>query len=145
VGAQRILGAYAWRKILDAGGRIVAGSDFPVEGVPPRLGLYAAVTRQDPQGQPEGGWYPAERLTLEEAVRIFTVEPAYAAFAEHRRGRLAVGQDADLTVFDRALAADASLLETEVEMTIVGGRVVHASAWAQADADAGAGPRSKPE
>ncbi|HWN69511.1 MAG TPA: amidohydrolase [Haliangium sp.] len=134
VGAERIRGAYAWRKILDAGGRIVGGSDFPVEAVPPRLGLYAAVTRQDAQGQPAGGWYPAERLTLEEAVRIFTVEPAYAAFAEHRRGRLAVGQDADLTVFDRALAADASLLATEVEMTIVGGRVVHASDWAQARA-----------
>lgn len=134
VGAARIRGAYAWRKILDTGGRIVGGSDFPVEAVPPRLGLYAAVTRQDPAGQPAGGWYPEERLTLEEAVRIFTVEPAYAAFAEHRRGRLAVGQDADLTVFDRALAADASLLATEVEMTIVGGRVVHASAWAQARA-----------
>jgi predicted amidohydrolase YtcJ len=147
VGPQRILGAYAWRKILDAGGRIVAGSDFPVEAVPPRLGLYAAVTRQDAQGQPAGGWYPAERLTLEEAVRIFTAEPAYAEFAEHHRGRLAVGYDADLTVFDRALAADASLLRTEVEMTIVGGRVVHVSAWAQAQAGtgAGAGPRTKPE
>ena len=132
VGAARISGAYAWRKILDAGGRIVGGSDFPVEAVPPRLGLYAAVTRQDPSGQPAGGWYAGERLTLEEAVRIFTVEPAYASFAEHRRGRVAVGLDADLTVFDRALAADASLLATEIEMTIVAGRVVHASAWAQA-------------
>jgi predicted amidohydrolase YtcJ len=139
VGAQRIRGAYAWRQILAAGGRIVGGSDFPVEDVPPRLGLYAAVTRQDASGQPPGGWYPEERLTLEEAVRIFTVEPAYASFAEHRRGRVAVGLDADLTVFDRALVADASLLQTEVELTIVGGRVVHASAWAQAGAG---GPES---
>jgi hypothetical protein len=131
VGAARIRGAYAWRQILNAGGRIVGGSDFPVEQVAPRLGLYAAVTRQDASGQPAGGWYPAERLTLDEAVRIFTVEPAYASFAEQRRGRIAVGYDADLTVFDRPLAADASLLETEIEMTIVGGRVVHASAWAQ--------------
>jgi hypothetical protein len=132
VGPARIGGAYAWRKILDAGGRIVGGSDFPVEAVPPRLGLYAAVTRQDASGQPAGGWHAQERLTLEEAVRIFTVEPAYASFAEHRRGRVALGQDADLTVFDRALAADASLLATEIELTIVSGRVVHASAWAQA-------------
>jgi hypothetical protein len=131
VGPARIRGAYAWRKILDAGGRIVGGSDFPVEQVAPRLGLYAAVTRQDASGQPAGGWYPAERLTLEEAVRIFTVETAYASFAEQRRGRVAVGFDADLTVFDRPLAAGATLLETGVEMTIVGGRVVHASAWAQ--------------
>jgi predicted amidohydrolase YtcJ len=132
VGPARIRGAYAWRKILAAGGRIVGGSDFPVEAVSPRLGLYAAVTRQDASGQPPGGWYPEERLTLEEAVRIFTVEPAYASFAEHRRGRIAVGLDADLTVFDRPLAADASLLTTEIELTIVAGRVVHASAWAQA-------------
>jgi predicted amidohydrolase YtcJ len=132
VGPARIGGAYAWRKILDAGGRIVGGSDFPVEAVPPRLGLYAAVTRQDASGRPAGGWHAQERLTLEEAVRIFTVEPAYASFAEHRRGRVAVGQDADLTVFDRALAADATLLATEIELTIVSGRVVHESAWAQA-------------
>jgi predicted amidohydrolase YtcJ len=131
VGAERIRGAYAWRKILDAGGRIVGGSDFPVEQVAPRLGLYAAVTRQDAAGQPAGGWYPAERLTLEEAVRIFTVDTAYASFAEQRRGRIAVGFDADLTVFDRPLAASATLLDTGIEMTIVGGRVVHASAWVQ--------------
>lgn len=125
VGPERIRGAYAWRRILDTGGRIVGGSDFPVEEVAPRLGLYAAVTRQDARGQPPGGWYPAQRLTLDEAVRAFTVEPAYAGFVEHRRGRIAAGMDADLTVFDRALAADATLLELGVDMTIVGGEVVH--------------------
>ncbi|WP_428265937.1 amidohydrolase [Haliangium sp.] len=125
VGPERIRGAYAWRAVLAAGGRIVGGSDFPVEQVAPRYGLYAAVTRQDPAGQPPGGWYPDQRLSLDEAVRIFTVAPAYAAFAEARRGRLAVGFDADITVFDGPLAPDASLLSREAALTVVAGRVVY--------------------
>lgn len=124
VGAARIGGAYAWRKILAAGGRIVAGSDFPVEEVPPLLGLHAAVTRQDIHGKPPGGWYPAERLSLEEAVRIFTSEAAYASFSEHRRGRIAPGQDADITVFGQPLTPGMELLEAGIDMTIVAGRVV---------------------
>lgn len=124
VGPERIRGAYAWRSILESGGRIVAGSDFPVEGVSPLLGIYAAVTRQDAEGQPAGGWYPGQRMTLDEAVRSFTVEPAYAGFLEERLGILRPGHAADLTVFDRALAADRSLLDTKIDLTIVGGRVV---------------------
>jgi len=130
LGDGRVEGAYAWRRVLDAGGRIVAGSDFPVEGVSPLLGVYAAVTRQDADGTPDGGWYPEQRLTLDEALRSFTVEPAFGAFAEARRGRLTPGYLADVTVFDRTLAADGSLLSTGVEMTLLGGRAVHISAWA---------------
>ena len=124
VGSARIRGAYAWRQILDTGGRILGGSDFPVEEVSPLLGLHAAVTRQDAGGKPPGGWYPAERLGLEEAVRIFTSEPAYASFTEHRRGRIEPGMDADLTVFGQPLTPGMALLEAGIDMTIVAGRVV---------------------
>ncbi len=124
LGPQRILGAYAWRTLLDAGVRVVAGSDFPVEEVSPLLGIYAAVTRQDASGAPAGGWYPAQRMSLEEALAAYTVAPAYAAFVEDRRGRLAPGYVADITVYDRPLAADRTLLSTAIAMTIVGGRVV---------------------
>lgn len=103
------------------------GSDFPVEEVSPLLGLYAAVTRQDPSGQPPGGWMPAERLDLDEALLDFTAAPAYAASAEGQRGRIAPGYVADLTVFGRDLAPDRSLLDTPVDMVVVGGRVAHAS------------------
>jgi predicted amidohydrolase YtcJ len=125
IGAERIKGAYAWRTVLDKGVPLAAGSDFPVEEVSPILGLYAAVTRQDPTGKPETGWYAAQKLTLDEAIAAFTRGSAYAEFAENSRGMIAVGREADVTVFDRKLAPDRSLLETRAMLTIVGGRVVH--------------------
>ncbi len=123
--AKRIRGAYAWRTMLDQGVPLAAGSDFPIEEVSPLLGIYAAVTRQDAAGMPAGGWYPAQRLTLDEAIGAFTRGAAYAEFAEATRGMISVGRTADLTVFDRALAADRSLLETRAMFTIVGGTLVH--------------------
>ncbi|MEZ4398451.1 MAG: amidohydrolase [Kofleriaceae bacterium] len=125
LGPERIKGAYAWRSILDAGGFIVAGSDFPVEDVAPLAGIYAAVTRQDRAGQPAGGWYPDQRLTLAEAIAAFTSAPAVAGFVEDQRGRLAPGLAADLTVYDRRLVADRSLLDAAVDLTIVGGELVY--------------------
>ena len=79
VGAERIKGAYAWRKLLNARARLAGGSDFPVELANPFHGLYAAVTRQDRSGRPPGGWHPGEKLTREEALRLFTLDAAYAA------------------------------------------------------------------
>ncbi|HTJ41353.1 MAG TPA: amidohydrolase [Kofleriaceae bacterium] len=125
VGPERIKGAYAWRSILATGAVLAAGSDFPVEEPSPILGLYAAVTRQDKDGNPPGGWYPAQRMTLEEALRAFTVAPAFAAFAERDRGVLAPGRIADVTVFDRALAADRTLLRARADLTIVGGEITY--------------------
>lgn len=124
VGAQRILGAYAWRTMLDNRIPLAAGSDFPVEEVAPLLGIYAAVTRQDASGNPAGGWYPKQKLTLDEAIAAFTTGAAYAEGAEATRGMIAVGRAADVTIFDRPLAADRSLLETRVAFTIVEGEVV---------------------
>jgi predicted amidohydrolase YtcJ len=127
IGPERIKGAYAWRSVLEAGGLIVAGSDFPVEEVSPMFGLYAAVTRQDPKGEPAGGWYPAQRMTLDEAIFAFTAAPAVASFVEEHRGRLVPGFVADVTVFDRALAPDKTLLDAKPLMTIVGGEIVFES------------------
>jgi hypothetical protein len=126
VGPERIVGAYAWRAVLGSGARLAAGSDFPVEEVSPLLGLYAAVSRQDREGNPRGGWYPAQRLTLEEAIAGFTTGAAYASFTEADRGMLRGGYLADLSVWDRALAPN-TLLETRAALTIVGGRVVFES------------------
>ena len=124
IGATRLEGAYAWRKLLDAGALIVNGSDFPVEETAPKFGLYAAVTRQDPDRKPEGGWHPDQRMTLDEAVFAFSAAPAYAAFVEDQRGRVQPGMVADLTVFDRPLVAGHALLDTEAAATIVGGEIV---------------------
>ncbi|MEO8218535.1 MAG: amidohydrolase [Acidobacteriota bacterium] len=127
IGPQRILGAYAWRKVLNAGSRLALGSDFPVEDVNPWFGIYAAVTRQDQRGSPAGGWYPAEKLTLTEALRGFTIDAAYAAFQESSRGSIEHGKLADFTVVDQdPFSVDPStLFKTTVRYTIVGGRIVY--------------------
>jgi len=115
---------YAWRSLLDAGAVLAFGTDAPVERMEPLLNLHAATTRVDPRGQPPGGWYPEQRLTLDEALRAYTVGSATAEHAQGRRGRLASGLDADLVVVDTPLEAG-SLLETRVELTMVGGQVVY--------------------
>ena len=123
LGGDRIKGAYAWRTMLTKGIPVAFGSDFPVEEVAPLLGLYAAVTRQDANGEPAGGWTPKQKLTLDEAINAFTNGAAYAEFAEDKRGMIAVGKLADVTVFDRVLQPDKSLLETKILFTIVGGKI----------------------
>jgi predicted amidohydrolase YtcJ len=124
LGAVRVRGAYSWRTMLDRGVHLLGGSDFPIEEVGPLLQLHAAVRRTDAAGNPEGGWQPEQRLTLDEAIRIHTVEAAYASFSEAHRGRLTAGMVADLTVFDRALD-ETHLLETRVDLTVVGGAIMH--------------------
>jgi hypothetical protein len=124
VGAERIVGAYAWRTMLDHHITLAFGSDFPVEEPSPLRGIYAAVTRQDGDGLPAGGWYPAQRLTLDEAIAAFTVGAADAiGEPPGHHGVLAVGRPADLTIYDRPLTPDRGLLEARPELTIVDGRV----------------------
>jgi predicted amidohydrolase YtcJ len=124
LGPQRVLGAYAWRTLMEHKIPIASGSDFPVEEVPPILGLYAAVARQDAKGAPAGGWYPAQRMTLSEAIDSFTRGAAYAERAEASRGMLAVGRQADVTVFSGPLAPDRSLLDLRADYTVVDGEIV---------------------
>lgn len=101
VGPERIRFAYAWRSLLADGARLAFGSDFPVEAVDPRLGLFAAVSRKDLDGWPEGGWYPDEAVTRAEALRGFTLDAAYAGFMEDLVGSLEPGKRADFVVLDR--------------------------------------------
>lgn len=100
VGAARLAGAYAWRRFLDAGVALALGSDFPVESLDPRLGLLAAVTRQDRSQQPPGGWLPGQRLGIVEALHGFTSAAAFAGGDEAEVGRLAPGLRADFVVLD---------------------------------------------
>ena len=127
LGSERVKGAYAWRTVLNAGGRLALGSDFPVEDVSPFFGLYSAVTRQDHEGNPPGGWYPEQRLTLAEAIRGFTKDAAFAAFEETSRGTIEVGKLADLTIVDGDLFAMPALqlFNAKVRYTVVGGEVVY--------------------
>ena len=96
------------------------------ERVSPLLGLYAAVTRQDAAGNPPAGWYPAQRMSLDEALAAFTRGAAYAEHAETERGSIAVGRAADLTMFSGTLAPGADLLRESIRLTIVGGKIVYA-------------------
>ena len=118
---------YAWRTLLAAGACLAFGTDAPVERIEPLPSLQAAVTRRDAEGQPPGGWYPEERLSLLDAVRAYTLGAARAGRADHRRGSLSVGKDADLVVLSAdpfAIEPD-QLLEVRVELTMVGGRIVY--------------------
>jgi predicted amidohydrolase YtcJ len=129
IGPARIEGAYAWRKLMDAGVVVACGSDFPVEAVNPLWGIYSAITRQDHSGWPPDGWYPDERMTIEEAVRGFTMNAAYAEFSEDEKGTIEKGKLADFTVLDRDIfvAPARALLETRAIYTIVDGQVVYAA------------------
>ncbi len=127
LGSERIAGAYAWRRLKNSGARLAGGSDFPVESENPLLGFYAAVTRQDLDGKPPGGWRPQERLTRKEALALFTSDAAYAAFEEDRRGRIAPGFEADLTVFarDPMTVPEREIPRIPVVLTLVGGKVAY--------------------
>ena len=127
VGAARMPGAYAWRRVLRAGGGLALGSDFPVELADPSHGLYAAVTRQDRSGQPPGGWQPEERLSRAEALRGFTLDAAYSLFLEEEVGSLEVGKRADLVVFarDPMTVPAAEMPSLEIDMTLVDGEIVY--------------------
>ncbi len=127
VGPERIKGAYAWRKFLEAGCKIANGSDFPVEKVDPLLGFHASITRQDARGFPGGGWRPEERMTRIEMLRSFTIDAAYAAFEENIKGSLEPGKLADMVVLSQDVMTidPAKILETRVELTILGGAVVY--------------------
>lgn len=126
VGAQRIEGAYAWQRFLASGAKLALGSDFPVESPDPRLGLYAAVTRQDRQGQPPGGWLPAQKLSPSEALRGFTRDAAYAGRDETEVGQLAPGLRADFVMLAQdPLSVQAQALDDlEILSTWVDGRAV---------------------
>ena len=126
LGGERSRGAYAWRSLLDSGATLAFGSDFPVEEVNPMLGIYAAVTRQDTQGRPEGGWYPEQSVSREEAIRAFTLDAAFAGFMENETGSLEVGKRADFIVLDRDVmeVPAGEIFQIVVEQTWLDGKPV---------------------
>ncbi len=127
VGRERALGLYAWRRVLEAGVPIAAGSDFPVDPEKPLIGLHSAVTRQDLKSWPVGGWHPDQRMTLEEALAAYTTGAAYAAYEEDHRGRIVPGYWADLTVIGKDLRSipKEEIANAGIDFTIVGGSVVY--------------------
>jgi predicted amidohydrolase YtcJ len=127
VGPARIRGAYAWRKLLDSGAIIPNGSDFPVEFVNPLISFHAAVTRQDAENRPPGGWYPEERMTRGEALKSMTLWPAMAQFQERELGSLTPGKRADFVILDQDImtVAPERILDTKVVSTWLGGRAVY--------------------
>ena len=127
LGSTRVLGAYAWRSLLDNGSIIPNGSDFPVEQVNPLISFHAAFSRQDAHNWPPNGWYPEQKMTREEALRSITLWPAYAAFQESLMGSLTPGKLADFVVLDQDImrVAPEQVLHTQVLATYVGGKPVY--------------------
>ncbi len=129
LGEERLAGAYAWRSLIMTGCRIPGGSDFPVESIDPFRGIYAAVTRMDDSGEPASGWFPAQRLTVEEALRSFTIDAAWAARQEETRGSIEKGKLADFVVISEDITSidPARILEIEVIATVLGQEIVYDS------------------
>jgi predicted amidohydrolase YtcJ len=130
LGPERIRGAYAWRSLRESGARLTFNSDNPGSDHDIFYGLHSAITRQDKEGEPEGGWYPDQRVTAEEALRAYTTWSAYASFREDQTGVIASGRWADLTVIDidPFVIADqrpGRILDGQVLMTIVNGKIVY--------------------
>ena len=126
LGPNRLKGSYAWQTVLKSGARLAFGTDFPVESPNPFPGLSAAISRQDINGQPPGGWMPEERLSFAQAFSAYTWGAAYAGFAEDRIGSLEPGKWADFVLVDRdPTAGDAqSLARTQVLQTWIAGKKV---------------------
>ena len=132
IGRERCKGAYAFKSIKESGAVLCFGTDWPGTSaseypINPMLGLYAAVTRQTLTGEPAGGWFPEQRISMEEAIRAYTYGTAYANFEEKIKGSIEVHKVADLVVLTKNLlqASPREILDTKVVMTIVGGKIVY--------------------
>jgi len=132
IGRERCKGAYAFKSIKESGAVLCFGTDWPGTSaseypINPMLGLYAAVTRQTLTGEPAGGWFPEQRISMEEAIRAYTYNTAYANFEEKIKGSIEVHKVADLVVLTKNLlqASPREILDTKVVMTIVGGKIVY--------------------
>ena len=127
IGPERAKGAYAWAALRRTGVPLPGGSDFPIESQNPFLGIYAAITRQNLDGEPVGGWHPEQRMSRREALLSFTRDAAYAAFEEHLNGSLEPGKLADFIVLDRDImtCAPREIADTRVLRTVIGGETVY--------------------
>jgi hypothetical protein len=126
LGQERLAGAYAWRALIDAGAVVAGGSDAPVEQGDPRIEFYAAVARKDLKGQSGEGWHPEQAVTRAEALKMFTLWPAYASFRQQDLGTIEPGKIADFTGFsgDIMTIPEAEILAVQPTITVVNGAVV---------------------
>jgi predicted amidohydrolase YtcJ len=124
---RRLAGAYAWQSFIKSGVVVPGGSDAPVERGEPMIEFYAAVARKDQKGFSGEGWHPEEAVSREQALRMFTIWPAYAAFEEKLRGSIEVGKLADLTILsaDVMKISEKGILKTHCLMTVIGGEIVY--------------------
>ncbi|UCE43315.1 MAG: amidohydrolase [Candidatus Aminicenantes bacterium] len=127
IGLERCKGAYAWRRLLDTGAKIAFGTDYGVEPLDPLEGLYAAVTRKDRAGEPGEGWFADQKLTMEEAIELYTLGSAYAEFMEDRKGKIKENYLGDVVMFDKDLMIipEEQIMSAKVDYTIVGGKIVY--------------------
>jgi predicted amidohydrolase YtcJ len=127
LGMNRLAGAYAWQSFLNTSCIIAGGSDAPVERGEPMIEFYAAVARKSVKGESGEGWHPEQAVSREDALKMFTIWPAYAAFEEQDKGSIEVGKLADFTVLSQDIMKipEAGILETRNEMTVIGGEIVY--------------------
>jgi predicted amidohydrolase YtcJ len=130
LGKERLVGAYAWQSLLKSGAVICGGSDAPVERGEPMIEFYAAVTRKSIKGESLDGWHPEQAVSREQALKMFTLAPAYAAFEEKDRGSIEKGKLADLTILsaDIMKIPEPEILKTTCAMTVIGGEIVYEAA-----------------
>ena len=126
IGKERSKYAYPWKSLMNEGTKIAFGTDYSVEPLNPMEGLYAAVTRKDRMGEEGDGWFPEEKLSMEEAIRLYTLGSAYAQFMEDRKGKIKEGYLADMVILDQNLfnIKEEKIIKTKVDYTIVGGKIV---------------------
>ncbi len=127
LGLERLAGAYAWESFIKSGVVVPGGSDAPVERGEPMIEFYAAVARKDQKGFSGEGWHPEEAVTREQALKMFTLWPAYAAFEEKLRGTIETGKLADLTILsaDIMTIPAPAILKTRCVMTVINGEIVY--------------------
>jgi len=127
LGMDRLAAAYAWQSFLKSGAIICGGSDAPVERGEPMIEFYAAVARKSIKGESGDGWHPEQAVSREQALKMFTIWPAYAAFEEKEKGSIEVGKLADFTVLSHDIMKipEPEILKTRTEMTIIGGEIVY--------------------
>ncbi len=126
IGSERSAGAYAWNSLRQTCAKLAFGTDYSVEPLNPMEGLYAAVTRKYRMGEEGDGWFPVEKITMEEAIYYYTIGSAYAQFMEDRKGKIKKGYLADIVITDKDLFTipENEIMKTKVDYTITGGRVV---------------------
>jgi predicted amidohydrolase YtcJ len=134
LGLDRLAGAYAWQSFLKSGAIICGGSDAPVERGDPMIEFYAAVARKSVRGESGEGWHPEQAVSREQALKMFTIWPAYAAFEEKDKGSIEVGKLADFTVLSNDIMKipESEILKTRGEMTVIGGEILYAR-WVRSE------------